>query len=134
MTLLVTPHQANLLDLGQNKGTLHLSLRNLQDDEDANTRPATLADLRFRQEKPWDEKAKGFLSVLGQALARLMTPAPVPTPARPGTARHRSSRPPPAPPRPRHVTIYRGTYRPIYESHGPDGDGEPRAEGLADAR
>ena len=35
MTLLVTPQQANLLDLGQNKGTLHLALRNPEDNEDA---------------------------------------------------------------------------------------------------
>jgi pilus assembly protein CpaB len=52
VTLLVTPDQAAQLDLGQNRGTLHLSLRNFQDNEPAKTRPATLTDLRFRQEKP----------------------------------------------------------------------------------
>ena len=46
VTLLVTPQQANLLDLGQNKGMLHLALRNREDNEDAQTRPATLIGLR----------------------------------------------------------------------------------------
>ena len=44
MTLLVTPQQANLLDLGQNKGMLHLALRNRQDDgghPDQDRRPRT---------------------------------------------------------------------------------------------
>jgi pilus assembly protein CpaB len=52
VTLLVTPQQANLLDLGQNKGMLHLALRNREDNEAAQTKPATLNDLRFRPEKP----------------------------------------------------------------------------------
>jgi pilus assembly protein CpaB len=46
VTLLVTPQQANLLDLGQNKGMLHLALRNREDNEAAQTKPATLIDLR----------------------------------------------------------------------------------------
>ena len=46
VTLLVTPQQANLLDLGQNKGMLHLALRNLEDNKAAQTKPATLIDLR----------------------------------------------------------------------------------------
>ena len=46
VTLLVNPQQANLLDLGQNKGMLHLALRNLEDNKDAQTKPATLIDLR----------------------------------------------------------------------------------------
>ncbi len=52
VTLLVTPEQASLLDLGQNMGQLSLSLRNPGDGDEAITRPATLADIRFRQEKP----------------------------------------------------------------------------------
>ncbi len=44
VTLLVTPQQANLLDLGQNKGMLHLALRNRQDNEAAQTKPATPND------------------------------------------------------------------------------------------
>ena len=46
VTLLVNPQQANLLDLGQNKGILHLALRNLEDNKAAQTKPATLIDLR----------------------------------------------------------------------------------------
>jgi pilus assembly protein CpaB len=52
VTLVVTPNQANQLDLAQNKGVLHLALRNPKDELTAETRPALLADLRFRQEKP----------------------------------------------------------------------------------
>jgi pilus assembly protein CpaB len=70
VTLLVTPRQANLLDLGQNKGMLRLALRNLEDHQDARTVPVTLADLRFRREKPWDERAQGVLEALGKALAQ----------------------------------------------------------------
>jgi pilus assembly protein CpaB len=70
VTLLVTPDQATKLDLGQNKGTLHLSLRNPEDSQPADTRPATLADLRFHQEKPWDERAKGVLEAVGKIMAQ----------------------------------------------------------------
>jgi pilus assembly protein CpaB len=70
VTLLVTPQQANVLDLGQNKGILHLLLRNHEDQGATQTKPATLADLRFRQEKPWDERAIGVLNALGKALAQ----------------------------------------------------------------
>jgi pilus assembly protein CpaB len=69
VTVLVTPDQANKLDLGQNKGTLHLSLRNPEDNQPAKTKPTTLADLRFHQEMPWDEKAKGLLQAVGKAFA-----------------------------------------------------------------
>ena len=44
VTLLVTPQQANRLDLGQNKGMLHLALRNLEDNKAAQTKPATLIE------------------------------------------------------------------------------------------
>ena len=52
VTLLVTPDQAARLDLGMNKGLLHLTLRNALDDRDADTRPATMNDLRLHQDKP----------------------------------------------------------------------------------
>lgn len=52
VTLLVTPDQAALLDLGQTLGQLALSLRNPEDKEEARTRPATLADIRYLQQKP----------------------------------------------------------------------------------
>jgi pilus assembly protein CpaB len=52
VTLLATPEQATLLDLGQAAGTLSLSLRNPADTMEARTQPAILADIRYRQEKP----------------------------------------------------------------------------------
>jgi hypothetical protein len=52
VTLLVTPDQALNLNLGMNKGLLHLSLRNSEDDSVAVTTPATMAELPFLQEKP----------------------------------------------------------------------------------
>jgi pilus assembly protein CpaB len=93
VTLLVTPQQANLLDLAQNKGILHLALRNREDKLAAQTQPATLLNLRFRQEKPWDERFKGVIDALGKALAQ-RPPAPAPVAAAPK-----------APPKPRTVEI-----------------------------
>ena len=52
VTLHVSPDQAALLDLGQNLGQLSLALRNAEDKDEARPRVATLADIRFRQEKP----------------------------------------------------------------------------------
>jgi pilus assembly protein CpaB len=54
VTLLVTPDQAALLDLGQNMGVLTLSLRNPEDLTEAETQPATLDILRFTQREPND--------------------------------------------------------------------------------
>jgi pilus assembly protein CpaB len=45
VTLLVTPEEATRLDLGQNKGTLHLALRNPEDDQRATVRRTTLIEL-----------------------------------------------------------------------------------------
>jgi pilus assembly protein CpaB len=81
VTLLVTPSQAAKLDLGQNKGTLHLSLRNPEDDLAAGVRPATVNDIQFLQERPWDERAKDVLKSFGEALAKAPKPAPPPPPA-----------------------------------------------------
>ena len=52
VTLLVTPDQAALLDLGHNMGTLALSLRNPSDIAKADTEPATVNVLRFTQKEP----------------------------------------------------------------------------------
>lgn len=52
VTLLVTPEQASLLDLGHNMGTLALSLRNPSDISEADTKPATVNVLRFTQQEP----------------------------------------------------------------------------------
>jgi pilus assembly protein CpaB len=56
VTLLVTPDQAALLDLGQSLGQLTLSLRNPEDGKQAEAQPATLVDIRLRQEKPGSAK------------------------------------------------------------------------------
>ncbi len=47
VTLLVTPEQATLLDLGQNMGTLTFSLRNLSDVNQTETTPTTMNDFHF---------------------------------------------------------------------------------------
>jgi pilus assembly protein CpaB len=52
VTLLVRPDQALKLDLGQNKGTLHLALRNPNDSETTAARRTTLAELGVAQEPP----------------------------------------------------------------------------------
>jgi pilus assembly protein CpaB len=79
VTILVAPQQANLLTLAQAKGQLYLALRNLEDKKPASTRPATLDELRFHQEVPWDERVKGVFEALGKALAqRKAAPADAP--------------------------------------------------------
>jgi pilus assembly protein CpaB len=77
VTLLVTPRQANLLDLGQNKGTLRLSLRSRDDERDGGAQPVTLADLRFRQEKPFMDKMKDLLEQYRKIQAEKPVPPPV---------------------------------------------------------
>lgn len=52
VTLLISPDQATVLDLGQNMGTLTLSLRNPVDITEAETSPATLNLLRYLQKEP----------------------------------------------------------------------------------
>lgn len=83
VTLLVTPHQANMLELGGNKGVLHLALRNWDDHMPAASRPATVTDLQFYQDKPWDQKAKDVLAALGDALSKAKPAAPTAPAARP---------------------------------------------------
>jgi pilus assembly protein CpaB len=77
VTLQVTPNDALVLDLGQNRGTLHLALRNPEDSRASSTRPATLTDLRFRQAKPWDERVKGVFDAFGKALEKGRQEKPV---------------------------------------------------------
>lgn len=57
VTLLVTPDQATKLGLAQQKGMLHLSLRNASDKVAAITAPVTLNDLRYDQEEPGEGEA-----------------------------------------------------------------------------
>jgi pilus assembly protein CpaB len=67
VTLLVTPDQAALLDLGQNMGQLTLALRNPEDGDTADTMPATIADIRFRQEKPAGPAVPSWMHSLADA-------------------------------------------------------------------
>ena len=84
VTLLVTPDQAAKLDLGQNKGTLHLTLRNPNDELAAKVRPTTMRDIQFLGEQPtrtWDERAKDVLKAWAEAQAKARpTPPPAPAP------------------------------------------------------
>jgi pilus assembly protein CpaB len=91
VTLQVTPDESLKLDLGQNRGTLHLSLRNPEDKGDARTRIATLAELRYQQEPP-----------------KPAEPAPAPVVEAP------------KPPQPRPVYVYRSAFQRIIE-HSNDG-------------
>jgi pilus assembly protein CpaB len=50
VTLQVTPEQSLQLDLGQSRGTLHLSLRHPEDSKDSRTKTATLNELKYRNE------------------------------------------------------------------------------------
>jgi hypothetical protein len=84
VTLLVTPQQAAKLDLGQNKGTLHLSLRHPKDTAPTATVPATLKAIQFDQEKPWDQRATNLLAAFAKVMAQVPkekeAPAAVPVP------------------------------------------------------
>jgi pilus assembly protein CpaB len=87
VTLLVTADQAAKLQLGQTKGQLHLTLRNPNDSKDARAKPATLADIQFHQEKPWDERLKGVLETYAKmAAAKREQEASKPAPAAPAAA------------------------------------------------
>jgi pilus assembly protein CpaB len=79
VTLLVTPDQANVLDLAQNMGTLSLALRNSSDVADSNVQPATLAEIRRLAMPPQDTPTPMFLDgdlPPPEALAALMGSAP----------------------------------------------------------
>ena len=86
VTLLVTPNQANLLDLAQNRGLLHLALRNWEDRQPSGARATTMLDLQFHTEKPWDQRAKDVLTALGEALAKARPATPPPPPPAPPVA------------------------------------------------
>lgn len=84
VTLLVTPEQAAKLSLGQNKGTLHLTLRNPTDHSAASTRPTTVHDIQLGEppSRPWDERAKDLIKAWGEAMAKRPVAKP-PPPASP---------------------------------------------------
>jgi pilus assembly protein CpaB len=75
VTLLVTPEDAALLDLGQSRGELHLTLRNPRDTLSSPTKPAIAADLPFARPRPKPQPAPA------PAPAPAPVPVPVPAPA-----------------------------------------------------
>ena len=95
VTLLVTPDQAAKLGLGTNRGILQLSLRRPEDHDEANTVPATMADLRFYQQPP-------LLPVAEVAAAAEIEPVSEEAPI---------SALPPTPPRFAHIQTLRGSHR-----------------------
>jgi pilus assembly protein CpaB len=82
VTLLVTPEQASRLDMGQNAGTLHLTLRNPDDTDHTPTQTATLAELKItkvpapaeKKEEPKDPDPK-------ETARQTLYPAAPPIPA-----------------------------------------------------
>jgi pilus assembly protein CpaB len=85
VTLLVTPDQAAKLSLGQNKGTLHLTLRNPVDKLAAKVRPTTVNDIQFLSEaptRPWNDRVNDIIKTWAEAQAKARpTLAPAPAPA-----------------------------------------------------
>jgi pilus assembly protein CpaB len=85
VTLLVTPGEAARLNLGQNKGTLSLALRNPTDQEKGSSEAATLTGLRnpvFAQLTGGEELAIGEEGILGdEEVAEIIAqaaPSPMP--------------------------------------------------------
>lgn len=71
VTLLVTPQQAAELDLGQNKGTLHLSLRHPMDTAPTVTVPATLKAMHIDQKKPWADWTTNAAATFAKVMAKV---------------------------------------------------------------
>jgi len=105
VTLQVTPEQSLELDLGQTRGTLHLSLRNPEDTKDSQTKMATLSELRYRHE------AKRAVGSSGSTESAESTPPPAPAPV------VETPKPPP-PPKP--IYVYRSMTQRL-EEHQNDG-------------
>jgi pilus assembly protein CpaB len=77
VTLLVTPDQAARLGLAQNKGSLHLSLRNPQDDQLAHTSPARLSEFEgYREEMPMNAVSESSKPRLTQDADAVKPPHP----------------------------------------------------------
>ena len=66
VTLLVTPMEATQLELGQDKGSLHLALRSHADTAMAPTRPVTLREIQYPNEKPAAETPPAILAVVAK--------------------------------------------------------------------
>jgi pilus assembly protein CpaB len=105
VTLICSPEQAARLNLGMNKGTLHLSLRNPTDDKTKDPRPAVMADIRPPAPAPPKVVAKA-------------EPAVKPAPASPPPAPVAAAAPAPAPkPVPPGIRVIRDTQESIVRFH-----------------
>ena len=105
VTLQVSPDEALMLELGQNRGTLHLSLRNPEDVKDAHTKPATLASLRLHQEP---------LKVAEETPVPALAPVPAPPPV------VEEPKGPPPPPKSKPIYMYHSAFSRVVE-HKNDG-------------
>jgi pilus assembly protein CpaB len=76
VTLLVTPDQAAKLELGQSKGSLHLTLRNLKDDQPVDAHPARLAELEGYQEPPQAQPVEEAPPPQAQPVEEAPSPTP----------------------------------------------------------
>ena len=103
VTLLCSPEQAARLNLGMNKGTLHLSLRNPTDDKTKGPRPAQMADIRPPAPEPPKLVAKVEPEVKPAPVVAPPPPAPAPKPA-----------PPPIPPG---IRVIRNTQESVVRFH-----------------
>lgn len=82
VTLLVSPEEAAQLELGQDKGSLHLSLRSHADSATVATRPVTLREIQLPPERRKQELAAEILAVAHRnevplPLPRVVEEAPV---------------------------------------------------------
>ncbi len=106
VTLLVKPLQAQMLRLGESKGSLHLSLRSQDDQSDPHTEPTVLADLRFARHDPNEPTAlERLLKGMGQAVAEAQKARAAAAETRP---RAPAATPAPAPPRKVVINTIRG--------------------------
>ena len=78
VTLLVTPDQAALLDLGENLGQLSLSLRNLSDTSSNSITTARLSSIRGVPDKGNQAGMMQYLQTLASGHAPENAPAPAP--------------------------------------------------------
>jgi pilus assembly protein CpaB len=77
VTVMVTPEEAERLDLGQNKGTLRLTLRNPADKTKGLVDPVTMAEL---QSNSGERNEKRFIEALVPSAPSLPTLIPIPQP------------------------------------------------------
>jgi pilus assembly protein CpaB len=69
VTLLVDQTQAAKLALGQNRGSLQLTLRNPNDRTASDARPATLNDIKYRPQKPLATTLKDMMDATSKVFA-----------------------------------------------------------------